>query len=83
MSEQQILESVISEYRNLAKVSMASNAGDLNEERLVAELTSYHDWTEQGAQQLVALAQQYGCFFLRNALALAVAIEIEDGELGL
>jgi len=31
---------------------------------------------------LVTLAQDYGAFMLRNALALAEALEIEDGALG-
>ena len=83
MRESHTLESAISEYRKLATVAAANNAGDLNDERLIGELASSHDWTEQGAQQLVELAQQYGCFFLRNALALAIALDIEEGKLGL
>lgn len=41
------------------------------------------DWTAEGASHLVELARQYGAFMLRNACALAVALEIEDGSLGL
>ena len=33
----------------------------------------------KAAEELVRLAQQYGSFMLRNALALAVALHIEDG----
>ena len=83
MSESRNLEFVISEYRNLATIAATKISGDLSEEKLVGELTSSHDWTVQGAQQLVALAQQYGSFILRDALALAIALDIEDGELGL
>jgi len=31
---------------------------------------------------VVGLARDYGTFMLRNALALAAALEIEDGALG-
>ena len=40
------------------------------------------DWTPAAAAHLVELAQHYGAFMLRNALALALALGIEDGELG-
>lgn len=83
MSESHSLDSVITEYRNVATIVATKNSGELSEEGLVGELASAHDWTEQGAQQFVALAQQYGSFILQNALALAIALEIEDGELGL
>ena len=40
------------------------------------------NWTEQGARAVTSLAHDYGAFILRNALALAIALEMEDGELG-
>jgi len=40
-------------------------------------------WTAMGAAQIAGLARQYGAFVLRNALALALALGIEDGELGM
>ena len=40
-------------------------------------------WTKSGAEHLVDLVRQNGSFVLRNALALALAFDIEDGELGL
>jgi len=40
-------------------------------------------WTTNGAEELVRLAEQYGSFFLRNALAVALALDIEDGTLDL
>lgn len=40
-------------------------------------------WTPSGAEHIAVLARQYGSFVLRNALALALAMGIEDGELGL
>ena len=47
-------------------------------DRLIAE----SEWTPRAAQHLARLARDYGTFMLRNALALAVAMEIEDGRLG-
>jgi hypothetical protein len=43
--------------------------------RLVAE----HDWTPEGAAVLMDLVTKYGAFVLRNALALAIALDVEDG----
>lgn len=40
------------------------------------------DWTPGAADALIELARGYGIFMLRNALALAVALDIEDGSLG-
>ncbi len=51
-------------------------------ERLAAALTGRHDWSEAGAAVVVALAADYGAFMLRNALALALALDVEDGRLG-
>jgi len=48
-------------------------------ERLVQEA----DWTYGGAETLVYLAKRYGSFMLRNALALSLALGIEDGDAGL
>jgi hypothetical protein len=45
-------------------------------------VTASNDWTEHGARAIVSLASQYGAFMLRNALALAVALDKEDGDLG-
>ena len=40
------------------------------------------EWTPEAADHLVDLAQRHGAFMLRNALAVALALGIEDGELG-
>jgi hypothetical protein len=45
-------------------------------------LTSDGDWSPVAAQELVSLAQRYGIFMLRNALALSVALGIDDGDAG-
>jgi hypothetical protein len=53
------------------------------DDQIVARLTTEHDWTEAGATTVLALARQYGTAILRNALALASAMQIEDGSVGL
>jgi len=40
------------------------------------------EWTPVAAQHLVQLVRDYGSFMLRNATAIAIALNIEDGELG-
>jgi len=40
------------------------------------------DWTPEGADTVLRLAREYGTFVLRNALALATALGIEDGSAG-
>jgi len=47
-----------------------------------AKLHNEMDWTQDGAEQVASLARNYGAFVLRNALALAISLEIEDGEFG-
>jgi len=49
------------------------------QDRLVADC----EWTPVGAQHLVDLVSNYGAFVLRNAAALAIAIDVDDGALGL
>jgi transcriptional regulator with XRE-family HTH domain len=51
-------------------------------ESVEAVLTKEADWTSGAAQHLVQLAGDYGSFMLRNAAAIAIALDIEDGELG-
>jgi hypothetical protein len=48
-----------------------------------AKLQNEMEWTEEGAKHLTVLAREYGGFMLRNALALAAVLNIEDGSLGL
>jgi hypothetical protein len=47
-----------------------------------AKLHNEMEWTQEGAAQVAALAREYGAFVLRNALALAISLGIEDGEIG-
>ena len=55
---------------------------ELNWAEVVDSLHTEAEWTPSGAEHVAALARQYGSFVLRNALALALAMGIEDGELG-
>ena len=50
--------------------------------RVEDKLQNEMEWTRDGAAQVTALARDYGAFVLRNALALALTLGIEDGELG-
>ncbi len=53
------------------------------DEQIVAALVRDAAWTEPGARELLQLARNYGTSILRNALALAAAMRVEDGSSGL
>jgi hypothetical protein len=82
MRETELVESAISEYTRLVSPSGRSRSKRLHRERLVRDLCTAHDWTDSGARAVVSLAHDYGAFMLRNALALAIALNKEDGDLG-
>jgi hypothetical protein len=83
--ETMLLKNTVGEYRGIMvgiegrKVSEAYLEWSEVQDRLRADA----DWTEKGAGQISRLARRYGSFVLRNALALAIVLNIEDGELGL
>jgi spore coat protein CotH len=70
---------LVSEYDTLI-AGVGENATD---EQVIDSLIRDADWTEQGAREVLQLARKYGTSILRNALALASAMNIEDGEAGL
>ena len=73
-----ITDILLAEYDNLiAKVGEGAT-----DEQIVAALVRDAEWTEQGAQEVLHLARKFGTSILRNALALATAMQIEDGEAG-
>ncbi|MBM4107278.1 MAG: hypothetical protein FJ255_00430 [Phycisphaerae bacterium] len=74
-----ITDSLVSEYETMI-LRVGENATD---EQLVAALVRDSAWTEQGAREVLQLARKYGTSILRNTLALASAMQIEDGEAGL
>lgn len=73
------IEYLTAEYRSLTS-KLGEGADDAE---LRGLLVRRADWTEEGAVAIVHLATQYGSFVLANALALAEALEIEDGEQGI
>ena len=72
-------DTLLAEYETII-ADLGSNATD---KQIVRALVEHADWTQQGARAVVMLARQYGVFVLRNALALANAMGIEDGAAGL
>jgi hypothetical protein len=83
MTEIELLGSAVQEYRGLLASSEVDGKETAHMNRLVQHLLQAHDWTEEGAQVIVTLANEYGAFMLRNALALALALGKEDGDSGL
>lgn len=85
MQEGAHLESLIGEYKELLHQYEQSETTLRGENlRLVAyALCRCGDWSERGADEITRLAMGYGAFMLRNALAIAVVLGMEDGELGL
>jgi len=79
------VEALVDEYETL--VAEAATGGHRmmanHQHRLTRLLVFEGDWTPRAAEHLVSLVRNYGSFVLRNALALALALEIEDGELGI
>jgi hypothetical protein len=75
-------EWIQSEYQAyVAKATNENNEIDWN--KLVELLCVNGDWTRQGAETLIEVVKNYGSFILKNAFALAVATNTEDGQLGL
>lgn len=76
---------LVDEYESYAsevKTSCPHGRLEFDWTRLVQLLIQSGDWTAPSAAALIGLTKQYGVFMLRNALALAIALGIEDGELG-
>ena len=76
---------LVNEYRSLLHSvrSMRDAQGAVNSDALAEVLRSKADWTQRGAEHIAALVRENGTFVLRNALAIAIALEVEDGSLGL
>ena len=75
------LQSVISEYETAVNSTRRKATKRVDRERLARALSREHDWTDAGARAVVGLANDYGAFMLRNALALAVVLDKDDGDL--
>jgi len=68
---------LVEEYRTLFEEAQ-SDLADVLEETLIDKA----EWTAAAAEHLLRLARENGSFMLRNALAISLALDIEDGELG-
>lgn len=76
------VESLSAEY--LAYVKQATDKEqNIDWNKLLTVLSSEGEWTPHAAEHLMSIVQNYGSFFLKNAYALAIAANIEDGQLGL
>lgn len=73
-----VSEVLLSEYETY----VAEVGHDAPSEAIMAILVRDGAWTESGARLILSLAQNYGTSMLRNALALAEAMGIEDGAAG-
>lgn len=73
------IDHLAGEYRSL--VDRVAEATD--EAQLRTALVRDAEWTDEGARAVVMLAKRYGTFVLANAVALAEALGIEDGDAGI
>ena len=83
--QEEALCGLIAEYRGVFD-EQAGEQGKLSSgqwDEIEERVRKHCGWTEEGSAHVVCLARDYGAFVLRNALALAVALEVEDGMLGL
>jgi len=71
-------ETLLAEYETI----VTDLGAEATEEQIVRSLVERGDWTERGAREILQLVQRYGTSILRNALALAAALGIEDGNAG-
>lgn len=74
---------LVDEYKIILEQATAVSARHISHDSDKVErlLVSEGEWTPRAAEHLLHLSKAYGSFMLRNALALALALEIEDGAL--
>jgi hypothetical protein len=84
MTASENIANLVEEYKSILEPAATRVAGRVShdtdnvEELLIAK----GEWTSSAAGHLLRLSKDYGSFMLRNALALALALGIEDGSLG-
>ena len=82
MSEGEYVDSLVNEYASLFHRKMFNDSDTEHDEvGIVKKLVVSADWSAPAAQELIRLAEHYGAFMLRNALAVAVVLGKEDGSL--
>jgi hypothetical protein len=74
-----MMDTLVCEYESI----IAALGAQPTDERIAQALVEQADWTERGALAIVKLAREYGSAVLRNALALADAMGVDDGKAGL
>ena len=83
MREGEYLDSLIDEYETRLAQSLVRNKnGEYNVSEILKELAGSADWSVPAAHEILTLADEYGAFMLRNALAVAVVLGKEDGSKG-
>jgi len=76
------LSLLVAEYATACANAQGDDESDRGFAGAADALVRECDWTPPAAAALVALVRDYGSFMLRNAAALAMALHIEDGDLG-
>ncbi len=79
MKAEDYLSLSIDEYRSILDPEIIKNR---SWDSIAKTLMKEADWTWDGAHCLCKLAELYGAFILRNATALAIVMNQEDGTLG-
>ncbi len=79
------VSTLVDEYRTLLNEEPRSDDSQLEPKRdsVACVLHRDADWSPDAAQHIVDLVRLNGSFVLRNALALALALDLVDGDLGL
>jgi len=78
------VKGLVGEYSVILKQAVKVSAGHVayDPDKVENILINEGEWTPRAAEHLLKLSNDYGSFMLRNALALSLALGIEDGELG-
>jgi hypothetical protein len=83
MREGEYVDSLVDEYATLLRGRLSRDPQNRHDDAgIIEDLEASADWSTSGARELVRLADNYGAFMLRNALAIAVVLGKEDGARG-
>lgn len=83
MTEGEYVDLLISEYTTLLRSQTSNDQHNRQDETgIIAEMAASADWSARGAREIMRLADEYGAFMLRNALAIAAVLGKEDGSRG-
>ena len=83
MRDGEYVDSLIDEYETLLVERLQkNNYGEYDESEILEELSVSADWNMSAAREILRLAEEYGAFMLRNALAIAIVLGKEDGSAG-